>query len=145
MMPWMPKTKTPRPPIVTLTAWALAGEALALAVYSGLSFYSVPLLSALAVTDLFSYTAFVIEGLYLALAVAALLIVIGVLRQERAAWVLALLVQVLLLGSALTLYWNSKPWLNYGLMVYAIAMVVHLNRGSVRQALSRMVLREPRP
>jgi hypothetical protein len=72
--------------------------------------------------------------LFLPLAALALSGALGVWLGRRAGWIMAMLAQVGLLLSCLTLYFDERPGFVYPLMLSCIALVLYLNSSDVRLA-----------
>ncbi len=78
-----------------------------------------------------SVTTLTIEGVFIFLALLALLAAMGFIRLWPSAWFLAMLLQGLGLLTALSLYFSQKPAHVYALMLYSILMVIALNYSEV--------------
>jgi hypothetical protein len=72
--------------------------------------------------------------LYLLLAVLAFISALGFFRLWLNSWLTAMLLQGLCLIIALILYFQGRPDYTFGLMAYAVFMVVYLNHYEVRDA-----------
>jgi hypothetical protein len=62
----------------------------------------------------------------LGIPVVALFAIYTILRRWRSAWVNAVLVQGLSLALGVALYFRSRPFYTYLILLYAVAMVVYL-------------------
>jgi hypothetical protein len=72
--------------------------------------------------------------LYLLLAGLSLLSALGFFRLWLNSWLMAMLLQGLCLLNALIIYFQNGPAYSYGIMTYAIFMVIYLNHYEVRGA-----------
>ncbi len=62
-------------------------------------------------------------------------VAVGVLLGRRAAWIIAMFIQALILAMTLLIYFDGiRPLALYVIMLYAIVVVFYLNTGDVRQA-----------
>jgi hypothetical protein len=73
-------------------------------------------------------------ALYLLLAILALISALGFFRLWLNSWLTAMLLEGLCLIVALILYFQGRPDYTFGLMAYAVFMVVYLNHYEVRDA-----------
>ncbi len=78
--------------------------------------------------------AVVISGMFIPLAILALLAAFGVLWVFRIGWLLAMIVQAVILLVCLTLYFQQKPSFVYPIMLSCIILVLYLNSLDVRLA-----------
>lgn len=70
---------------------------------------------------------------FVPLAVLTLLVVVGILLRRRAAWIVAMVIQGLVLAATLLIYFDGyRPLELYIIMLYAIVVVLYLNTGDVR-------------
>ena len=82
-----------------------------------------------------SGTRLLLEGIFLALALLALVVSIGLFRLKPWAWLLAMSMEGLNLTSALTAYVVGHP--EYVNMLLGIIIVMSLNQREVREAFER--------
>ncbi len=75
-----------------------------------------------------------ISGMFISLAILAVLAAFGVLWMFRIGWLLAMLVQAVILLICLVLYFHQKPVFVYPLMLSCIILVLYLNSFDVRLA-----------
>ncbi len=82
---------------------------------------------------------------FLALALLALLAVIGFARLRRGGWVNGVLVQGGVLLTALWLYFGPRPMYAYPMMLAGILMVLYLHQADVQSAFRKAPGPEPGP
>ncbi|NJN83302.1 MAG: hypothetical protein HC802_14140 [Caldilineaceae bacterium] len=84
--------------------------------------------------------------IFVPLALAALLIIVGLVFGNRNSWTLSMLLQGTILLAALIMYWNGiRPSFLYLFMLYAILMAFYLNSSDVRMAFFAKPPAQPAP
>ena len=76
----------------------------------------------------------VIIGIFTVAGVVALFAALGMFLRVRVSWLIAMLVQAVILLACLELYFTVKPGFIYPIMVCSIATVLYLNSSEVRMA-----------
>lgn len=79
-------------------------------------------------------TALIIIGIFTLAGLGALVAALGMLLRVRVSWLIAMLVQTVILLACLQLYFTVKPDFIYPVMVCSIATVLYLNSAEVRMA-----------
>lgn len=126
MSPRRRPTRPPRPWILTALGWLLLAQAAALIILGTINLMTLePLMTDAGLV--FRQPHKLLSGVLIWLAALAALSAFNLFRQRRGAWSGAMLLQGLMLLTALVLHFRDHEAYAYGMMGYGIFMVVYLN------------------